>query len=712
MAIVPRANPADVTRVAPLPTVRVRARMPEDPLAGLAAVSREAADLIGQTRDAYALKTDTVAVMSAQRAIADWRDGWNDPNNPEGVTAYRGKHALQLVDTMSQDFDKATGRIEMDLPSARARQKFKEYAANEREQVRARVISYATAQNEDAIKGEREAFEASNTREMVNALASGDTERAASVWSNTSAMVAANAAAYGASEAELQEHLSGIQSKVHAGTVDLLLTSDPMRAQQHFSNHQSAMHPEDRARIEARLQPIVQDATADVVRDVVMQGGQLPDQVLGFDGPPDNAGIPKVNAYLQHVVVSAATRHGVPPHIGLALAQQESGFNTQAVGPPTKYGKAVGLFQFLPSTAKALGINPRNAEQAADAAMSELAKQAAEKGWDWAIAHHHAGPNPQQHGPVTGRYVDQVKAKSRRWADARRKPGEPIEWADMGPAPNETEATDRVRRFIADPSLRRVALAKVREAYQIQDARQAEVEQQASDSIFAKVAGADPRAPLAQVLTPAERAFVAQRDGLNSSINRFRTLSATGQVIEDDPVLVDSIARLRVADPAAFRRVPLAQYGDRLSGKTLLALTQDQKDVDKPEKREQWASEDTILSLAYEDMGLRGGASTAERGKFRQSYYTAKRRFMEKAKREPTADEAQDLVNRLKLPFVQEGFLGFGGGNRRAYQGGVAEFDVPADARARIVAIYKQAGREPTDRDIRDYYTEAGGVIR
>ena len=48
---------------------------------------------------------------------------------------------------------------------------------------------------------------------------------------------------------------------------------------------------------------------------------------------------------------SAAKRHGVPTHLALALAYQESGFQQRVVSPVD----AIGVMQVLPSTARSLG---------------------------------------------------------------------------------------------------------------------------------------------------------------------------------------------------------------------------------------------------------------------------------------------------------------------------------------------------------------------
>lgn len=112
---------------------------------------------------------------------------------------------------------------------------------------------------------------------------------------------------------------------------------------------------------------------------------------------------------------SAAEEFGVPVEYGLALAQQESGYNPQAHND--EFG-ADGLFQFIQSTAEGkglvYGVDTRDPAKAARAAMEDFATQMNKGGIDWAIKHHFAGPNTAGHGPKTAQYLADV---SKRAAD-------------------------------------------------------------------------------------------------------------------------------------------------------------------------------------------------------------------------------------------------------------------------------------------------------
>jgi len=71
---------------------------------------------------------------------------------------------------------------------------------------------------------------------------------------------------------------------------------------------------------------------------------------------------------IQDFIRAEAKKAGVPEDFALAIAEQESGFDPTAVGPEIKAGrakgqKAVGIFQFIPSTAAQYGIDPKDPVQ-------------------------------------------------------------------------------------------------------------------------------------------------------------------------------------------------------------------------------------------------------------------------------------------------------------------------------------------------------------
>ena len=138
----------------------------------------------------------------------------------------------------------------------------------------------------------------------------------------------------------------------------------------------------------------------------------LPEQAAGsaVTGGAALAGVPYADLFGR-----AASRYGVDASVLAAMANQESGFDSQAVSP----AGAQGLMQFMPATAKGLGVNPLDPNSAIDGAaryLSSLTKQFGST--DLALAAYNAGPGTvSRYGGIppyseTQNYVRSVMSKA------------------------------------------------------------------------------------------------------------------------------------------------------------------------------------------------------------------------------------------------------------------------------------------------------------
>jgi peptidoglycan DL-endopeptidase CwlO len=122
------------------------------------------------------------------------------------------------------------------------------------------------------------------------------------------------------------------------------------------------------------------------------------------------AGVPYADLFTR-----AGARHGVDASLLAAVASQESSFNASAVSP----AGAQGLMQFMPATAKGLGVNALDPTSAIDGAARYLASLNKQFGsTELALAAYNAGPGTvSRYGGVppyteTQNYVRAVMSKA------------------------------------------------------------------------------------------------------------------------------------------------------------------------------------------------------------------------------------------------------------------------------------------------------------
>ena len=137
----------------------------------------------------------------------------------------------------------------------------------------------------------------------------------------------------------------------------------------------------------------------------------LPAESAGTGAPSSSlAGVPYANLF-----TSAAARHGVDASVLAAVASQESGFDSRAVSG----AGAQGLMQFMPSTAKGLGVNAFDPASSIDGAARYLKSLTSQFGsTPLALAAYNAGPGTvRQYGGIppyteTQNYVRSVLSKA------------------------------------------------------------------------------------------------------------------------------------------------------------------------------------------------------------------------------------------------------------------------------------------------------------
>jgi hypothetical protein len=123
-----------------------------------------------------------------------------------------------------------------------------------------------------------------------------------------------------------------------------------------------------------------------------------------------------------------APEFGVPVNVAMAVMRQESGGN-----PRSKSGKgAMGLFQLMPGTARALGVDASNPLENIRGGLKYLGQQFKRFGnWEESLAAYNAGPGNVASGKwhkfaETRNYVKNVLAMAGGAAPVGPKPSDPM----------------------------------------------------------------------------------------------------------------------------------------------------------------------------------------------------------------------------------------------------------------------------------------------
>ncbi len=696
------------------------------------AVGQAAANVFQRQKDS----ADLTAVMQARRELSSWEGNAFNPSNPDGIAKYQGKNALQANEALLGDLDQRVSSIRANL-SRDQQQKFDQVAFSFRDSVQGRLSNYADREYSAYEATERKATIDNIGQDAVSAGMSGDFGLADVRLQEAVGIATAAYQTQGLGAEAIKASERGIVSSVRKQTAAAMATRDPFAAENYYHRYADQMTPEDRAQVERTLYPVVKDRAAYELANSLADGrGAIePLPTPGARGKPSAAISKAIDEAAKAEGLDAAGRADL-----YALAEQESGFRADAVNPEVldDGDQATGLFQYRSTSAG--GIDRKDATASARRAAREYRERLAKGGREFAIAAHFAGEGGADavvnrgrsaQNPKTALYVRQVLGRSARWASEGGQGGTAA--APAAPATHATlaDAVAAIPRTLP-PDQRAATEGYLRDIYAQRKDQIEQAKKQAAMSIYDKVTAAGPSAPLSAVLAPAELALVGQDSSLSESINRYRKLVAEGGVIQDDPATLDGLQRMQALQPAQFAKVPLGQYADRLSGKTLKSLAEDQTKANDPAKRADWLTDNERQERGFQMLGIgkdtdvTGSGSQAKnaprdalRGEFRIAYQNAQTAFVQTTGKKPTPEQADVLLSATAKQFAQNLQAGRLGAiqekdgkfknNPKVKTGlysSAAQFDLQvsqADRDAVRGAYAEKYGRPPTDAWVTQY---------
>ena len=709
--LIPRVTPQ--VQVEQGPQARNTTQVSSAPAEALASGISQLNGVVREYVEREQERNDTTAVMAARKQLSDWEASTFDPGNPDGIGKYKGKNALAADEALLPELDKTVGSISAGL-TPRQRQRFEAVAMNFRDSVAGRLNGYMDREHSGYITAEQKAAVDNLGADAVSAGVSGDFSRQDRVANELLAMNRARRQADGMGEELIKAEERGMVSSVRSQTIEGMATARPFEAQAYFERYADQMTPEDRAKVERLLYPVVSDAAAQEDADAIMAGAQP----QAYRDPGQRGRGPSPD--LAKILDEEADAAGVPREYLYALAEQESGFNPNAVNPEAldDGDHATGLFQYRATSAK--GFDRKDARASARAAAREFAQRAKAGGVEFAVAAHFAGEGGaaavvqrgrRAENPKTARYVEQVMGRAARWrGDA------PAQQGTSTAPPSESDAIARAQT-IRDPRRRAAVVSKIRERFQLSDMRRQEEDRASSEAAYVAInQAANPNAPLREILGAQVYAW-AERKGHLTTLENLRKHKVAGTFIQDDAVLVEALEREAVLSPQTFARRDIHALADRISTQTLGELLGKQNQANDPLKRADWATQSQRIESGLRILGLdeagdyrnSEGAFVAkppkkkleerkvQRAQFAQLYREAERAFVQRQGREPTPQEADSLLRNV----VRNVATDIPGKLSRA--GAIEGFGaaLPAAERAEIISDFRAStGREPTEAEI------------
>lgn len=672
---------------------------------------------------------DTTAIMGARSQLSAWESSTFDPNNPDGITKYQGKNALGARDALVPDLQKTISSISDGL-TPRQRQQFLGVAENFSASFNSRLNGYADREHSQYLQAEQKSAISNLTQDAVAAGMAGDFNRQDSVGVELLAMARANAMAQGFGEELIKAQERGLVSTIRASTIENVATTNPFEAQAYYERYADQMTPEDRARADRLLYPVVSDAHAQEVADSIIGGRPISEY-----RDPGQRGAKSPSPQVVKIIEEEAAAAGVPPEVMMALAEQESGFNPDAVNPEVldDGDQATGLFQYRATSAG--GIDRKDARASARRAAQEFAKRSKQGGVEFAVAAHFAGEGGADavvnrgrtaENPKTARYISEVMGRAARWRG--EAPAQPVA---ISSPPSEAAAIERAQQ-IRDPRQRAAVLGKIRERFNLSDLRKQEEDRALTESAYVAInQSSNPNAPLREQLGAPTYAW-AVRTGKLNTLEEMRKRKITGQFVQDDPVLAEQLERQAALQPEEFAKRNLYEMADKLSTETITQLLAKQKAANDPSKRADWMNDTERLDRGFQMLGIsRDGDAAGSgsgkknqprdvlRGEFRIAYQNAQTQFIQNTGKKPTPEQSDVLLNSTAKLFSQrlqagqlpsmldeDGRLKNNPKVKNGIYSSAVQFDVKvsqADRDAVRTAYSQKYGRPPTDAWVTQY---------
>lgn len=214
-------------------------------------------------------QSDMAVVLEAKSKLSDWeREKFDNPDNPDGVYAAKGRNAVGLHATVLPEFDKVVSDAAGTLTDDRQRRAFQSMSLQYKDKVSDRIGAYSRQQYQDFERTQNQAAIDNSSESIATAAREGNMNRLNSEVNDGLTILSAQATAQGLPPEVAEVNKRTFLSKSYTGAIGSLLGSNQYEAASQFlAANGDEMREEDRA----KAAKAISDATKDAVRVATVQ---------------------------------------------------------------------------------------------------------------------------------------------------------------------------------------------------------------------------------------------------------------------------------------------------------------------------------------------------------------------------------------------------------------------------------------------------------
>lgn len=531
MAIIPRVNPASVSRIDGLPSARNTTQVSSEPAEAMGRAMQGLGEVANKIYQQKVEENSAAALMDARRQYQEWDDGQFNPENPNGIDRYQGRDALQAERDLIPASRQRLDEIGASLPPA-LRQRWNEIAFQADAAFGDRVRRTAYQRHDQWQQFTRKSAQDALANSAAVAIGTGDAATFQPKLDEASAVFEQNLRLTMGADADVSEASRQFRSGViTSGINQALARNDFTTARALLSRFQPVMNADDVVSAQRAIVPYIEaDQYAEGWADV-LAGGEAAPAGASTDSASAPAAPPTVNGRLpgEHLARGQqfySAVEGILKPYGARVTSTTGDEHNVGSLHPSGAAMDIGVKEFDPARQEALLTALR-----ADPRLYVVDERERPRGQAvWSAPHIHVeirGARANRGGSVDG----------------------PVQPRGAPPA-NLTEAIARIRaRFPTDRRMQDGVIGLAQRYFQEQDlARRDQME-----AITLKINRSAPGADLTTILTPAEQGALRDSGVFDQFQNRQRERVTAG-LTHDDPHYVADVNEARMRDPVAWAR--------------------------------------------------------------------------------------------------------------------------------------------------------------